>query len=143
MSGKLFHRDEDVVMPENIAHASHRYRLGSGKGREIDLFVAIPGARWVCQSKWHEDRAVNVDVLKELPATLILRPFNFNTLAIRTYELAKEEPVPQRPLPLPDRAPHLHSTFSKTNPGQRLNSTIDPFWQERVSKLAERHQSRM
>jgi iron(III) transport system permease protein len=34
---------------------------------------------------------VFVDVLKELPATLILRPFNFNTLAIRTYELANEE----------------------------------------------------
>lgn len=32
-----------------------------------------------------------VDVLKELPATLILRPFNFNTLAIRTYELANQE----------------------------------------------------
>ncbi|MBI4006756.1 MAG: iron ABC transporter permease [Gammaproteobacteria bacterium] len=34
---------------------------------------------------------VFVDVLKELPATLILRPFNFNTLAIRAYELANEE----------------------------------------------------
>ncbi len=34
---------------------------------------------------------VFVDVLKELPATLILRPFNFNTLAIRTFELANEE----------------------------------------------------
>ena len=32
-----------------------------------------------------------VDVLKELPATLILRPFNFNTLAVKTYELANEE----------------------------------------------------
>ena len=34
---------------------------------------------------------VFVDVLKELPATLILRPFNFNTLAVRTYEMANEE----------------------------------------------------
>lgn len=34
---------------------------------------------------------VFVDVLKELPATIILRPFNFNTLAIRTYELANQE----------------------------------------------------
>lgn len=34
---------------------------------------------------------VFVDVLKELPATLILRPFNFNTLAVRTYELANDE----------------------------------------------------
>jgi iron(III) transport system permease protein len=34
---------------------------------------------------------VFVDVLKELPATLILRPFNFNTLAVQTYELASDE----------------------------------------------------
>jgi len=34
---------------------------------------------------------VFVDVMKELPATLILRPFNFNTLAVRAYELASDE----------------------------------------------------
>lgn len=34
---------------------------------------------------------VFVDVMKELPATLILRPFNFNTLAVRAFELAEDE----------------------------------------------------
>jgi iron(III) transport system permease protein len=34
---------------------------------------------------------VFVDVLKELPATMILRPFDFNTLAVRTFELASDE----------------------------------------------------
>lgn len=34
---------------------------------------------------------VFVDILKELPATLLLRPFNFNTLAVRAYELAADE----------------------------------------------------
>jgi len=34
---------------------------------------------------------VFVDVMKELPATLILRPFNVNTLAVRAYELASDE----------------------------------------------------
>ncbi len=34
---------------------------------------------------------VFVDVMKELPATLMLRPFNFDTLAIRTYQLASDE----------------------------------------------------
>jgi len=34
---------------------------------------------------------VFVDVLKELPATLILRPFNFNTLAVRAFEMASDE----------------------------------------------------
>jgi iron(III) transport system permease protein len=34
---------------------------------------------------------VFVDVLKELPLTLILRPFNFDTLATRAYQLASDE----------------------------------------------------
>ncbi|MFP6744675.1 MAG: iron ABC transporter permease, partial [Alphaproteobacteria bacterium] len=34
---------------------------------------------------------VFVDVMKELPATLIMRPFNFNTLAVRAFELAEDE----------------------------------------------------
>ena len=34
---------------------------------------------------------VFVDIIKELPATLILRPFNFDTLAINVYELALTE----------------------------------------------------
>ena len=42
---------------------------------------------------------VFVDVLKELPATLILRPFNFNTLAVRTYELASDERLADAALP--------------------------------------------
>ena len=38
---------------------------------------------------------VFVDVLKELPATLIIRPFNFDTLAIRVYHLASDERLAQ------------------------------------------------
>lgn len=34
---------------------------------------------------------VFVDVMKELPATLVLRPFDFNTLAVRAFELASDE----------------------------------------------------
>ena len=34
---------------------------------------------------------VFVDVVKELPATLVIRPFNFDTLAVRAYNLASDE----------------------------------------------------
>jgi iron(III) transport system permease protein len=34
---------------------------------------------------------VFVDVMKELPATLVMRPFNFDTLATQTYSLATDE----------------------------------------------------
>ncbi|MEM8594637.1 MAG: iron ABC transporter permease [Pseudomonadota bacterium] len=42
---------------------------------------------------------VFVDTLKELPATLIMRPFNFNTLAVRAYELASDERLADAALP--------------------------------------------
>lgn len=41
---------------------------------------------------------VFVDVAKELPATLILRPFNFETLATRVYRLASDERLPEASL---------------------------------------------
>ena len=34
---------------------------------------------------------VFVDVMKELPATLVIRPFNFDTLGIRVYQYASDE----------------------------------------------------
>lgn len=34
---------------------------------------------------------VFVDTMKELPATLMLRPFNFDTLAVQAYNLARDE----------------------------------------------------
>jgi iron(III) transport system permease protein len=42
---------------------------------------------------------VFVDVLKELPATFALRPFNFDTLAIEAYNLAKDERLGEAALP--------------------------------------------
>jgi iron(III) transport system permease protein len=42
---------------------------------------------------------VFVDVIKELPATLTIRPFNFDTLAVITYQLAADERLGEAALP--------------------------------------------
>jgi iron(III) transport system permease protein len=42
---------------------------------------------------------VFVDVMKELPMTLLLRPFNFETLATYTYQFAKDEMLEVAALP--------------------------------------------
>lgn len=42
---------------------------------------------------------VFVDTLKELPATLVLRPFDTNTLAVRAFELASDERLADAALP--------------------------------------------
>ena len=42
---------------------------------------------------------VFVEVVKEVPATLVLRPFDFNTLAIHSYEIAEAENLPAMGIP--------------------------------------------
>ena len=42
---------------------------------------------------------VFVDVMKELPATLVLRPFNFDTLAVVAYQMASDERLAEAALP--------------------------------------------
>ncbi|MEW8029732.1 MAG: iron ABC transporter permease [Candidatus Thiodiazotropha sp.] len=61
--------------------------LGTGSG-EIVRRVHMPMLKGSLMTAL---LLVFVDVLKELPATLILRPFNYNTLAVRAYELASDE----------------------------------------------------
>jgi iron(III) transport system permease protein len=37
--------------------------------------------------------------MKELPATFAMRPFNFDTLAVETYNLAKDERIAEAAVP--------------------------------------------
>ena len=60
--------------------------LGSGPGRTL-LTVHLPLLRGGLLSA---AIFIFADVMKELPATLIVRPFNLDTLAVRTYRLATD-----------------------------------------------------
>lgn len=42
---------------------------------------------------------VFVDIIKELPLVLILRPFNFHTLSTKVFEYANDEMVPESSIP--------------------------------------------
>jgi iron(III) transport system permease protein len=42
---------------------------------------------------------VFVDIMKELPLTLILKPYNLNTLAVKAYEYASDELIMEAALP--------------------------------------------
>ena len=42
---------------------------------------------------------VAIDCLKELPATLVLRPFDFDTLAVSAYHFASDERLGEAALP--------------------------------------------
>ena len=71
----------------NFTNAS--YLLGSGKVATL-LKVDVPMLR---QGMASAMILVVIDIIKELPLTLVLRPFNFNTLATLTYRYAAEEQV--------------------------------------------------
>lgn len=61
--------------------------LGAGPARRlwrVDLPIAAPSLAAAALILF-------VDILKELPATLIIRPFNFDTLAVIAYSYASDE----------------------------------------------------
>ena len=51
--------------------------------------------------------------------------------------LALDEPLPQDPLPLPQEAHHLTEYWCKTDPGQRIKTTIDIHLQRQVEAIAD------
>lgn len=61
--------------------------LGCGQGGML-FRVHLPLLRG---SLWTASLLVFVDVMKELPATLVMRPFNLDTLATQAYTLASDE----------------------------------------------------
>ncbi|MFM8799814.1 MAG: ABC transporter permease [Tagaea sp.] len=65
--------------------------LGAGPGRTL----ARVHAPLMGGSILTAGMIVFVDALKELPATLIVRPFGFDTLAVRVYQLASDERLAQ------------------------------------------------
>ena len=69
--------------------------LGAGPGR---LFARIH-LPLLTRSALAAGLLVFVDVMKELPATLALRPFNSDTLAVVAYQLARDERLAEAALP--------------------------------------------
>jgi iron(III) transport system permease protein len=69
--------------------------LGAAPSRQlltIELPIAAPGA-------FAGALIVFVDILKELPATLVLRPFDFETLATRAHAYAADDRLTQAAAP--------------------------------------------
>ncbi|MEO9872651.1 penicillin-binding protein 1C [Ekhidna sp.] len=65
--------------------------------------------------------------------------FDHEVLDQTTYELSVLEELPDKPYPIPQKAPHLLTTIQETNPESIVQSTLDPFWQSRTTQILERH----
>ncbi|MEM7776528.1 MAG: hypothetical protein AAF732_13040 [Pseudomonadota bacterium] len=80
-------------IPPNLTHASRT--LGQGMAGTMSRVVIPLLARSIIAG----GVLVFVDVMKELPMTLLLRPFNFETLATYVYQFAKDELLEEAALP--------------------------------------------
>jgi len=80
-------------MPPNMIEASRVL------GRRFAESVGSVVAPMVRMSLIAGGLLVFVDVMKELPMTLLLRPFNFETLATYVYQFAKDELLEEAALP--------------------------------------------
>lgn len=75
---------------------------------------------------------------------LLKRLFDIKLIDAITYRLSLEEPLPARPLPLPQSAPHLLSRLMKEGyKGQTITSTLSAGVQERAAQLLQAHSARL
>ena len=80
-------------LPENLMSASRV--LGRGYSASLKQII-LP----LLKSSFLAGlMLVFVDIMKELPMTLLLRPFDFETLATHTYQFAKDEMLEKAALP--------------------------------------------
>lgn len=80
-------------IPRNLDAAARS--LGAGPARVLARIYAP----LLAPSLGAAAALVFIDTLRELPATLILRPFNLETLATRTYRLASDERLVEASIP--------------------------------------------
>ena len=80
-------------LPENLMSASRV--LGHGYGASLrQIILPLLKSSFIAGLM-----LVFVDIMKELPMTLLLRPFDFETLATYTYQFAKDEMLEKAALP--------------------------------------------
>ena len=71
---------------------------------------------------------------------LLDRLWSGGIIDLPTCELAKSEPLPVKPYPLPHLAPHLLNRLVKEGyKGEKVQTTIDAGLQDRVSNILEMH----
>ena len=77
--------------------------------------------------------------LKQKRDKLLLRLYEKHILDKTEYELACMETLPEKPLPLPNEAPHLLERLAIEKQENRIHTTVDPTLQQQVQRLVNRY----
>ena len=81
----------------------------------------------------------NEIILKKKRDRLLLKLFQNNIIDETSYQLALEENLPGKPLPLPDFAQHLTEKIRKEHHGKRIQTTIDFSLQKKLNDIVREH----
>ena len=80
----------------------------------------------------------NRSLLEAKRNRLLTRIYNIGLIDAQTLELSCAEPLPAKPLPLPQTASHLVEGYRLTNPGQTILSGIDIHLQQKLESALAR-----
>ncbi|SHI67396.1 penicillin-binding protein 1C [Arenibacter nanhaiticus] len=81
----------------------------------------------------------NQDRLLQKRNRLLYKLYKNNRIDSTTYQLALLEKLPQKPFPLPKKAPHLLHYIAKDDKGKRIRTTIDENLQLSVNTIVDKH----
>lgn len=81
----------------------------------------------------------NRDRLKNKRDNLLGKLLRKGILDQISYELALEEPIPEKPNQLPDEAVHVVGQMAADRQGQQVTTTIDLELQKKINLVVERH----
>lgn len=81
----------------------------------------------------------NRQLLLEKRDRLLTRMLEANIITQPEFDLALLEPLPDKPVPIPQLAPHLLTRFYLSQPGQLVRTTIDSRLQKRANYIATKH----
>lgn len=86
----------------------------------------------------------NQDALLAKRNRLLDRLYEAKEIDSTTWVLAKYEPLPQKPYPIPQEVPHLLDRLQYSGCGGRtVKSTVDGDLQKRVASIVERHHQQL
>jgi len=86
----------------------------------------------------------NRKALKEKRNRLLKRLMKSEKIDSLTYELSLLEPLPEKPMALPDKAPHLVSKFyTGENKGEKIRTTLDLNLQKRINLVVDRNHEKL
>jgi penicillin-binding protein 1C len=81
----------------------------------------------------------NREMLRQKRNTLLLKLHKKGIIDSLTYQLACDEPLPDKPLPLPGEATHLTAAMAASQRGMQVNTTVDLQLQTQVNQIVDRH----